>query len=81
MEEGCATLTLALPDGQQWTCRLRPEVVGQLIATARHANDAMVYVRRQVAQIRQRIAELPGQERDAHLIDRSVVLQLLGEGA
>jgi hypothetical protein len=43
-------------------------------------NDAMVYARRQVAQIRQRIAELPGQERDAHLIDRSAVLELLGNG-
>jgi hypothetical protein len=39
--ENSPTLTIGLPDGHQWTCTLRPEVVAQLIAAARQATEAL----------------------------------------
>ena len=41
MSDSHPTLTIALPDGQHWTCRLRPEIAAQLVAAAQHATQVL----------------------------------------
>jgi hypothetical protein len=41
MRNNHPTLTIALPEGQQWTCHLRPEIVAQFVAAAQHATQVL----------------------------------------
>lgn len=73
-------LRMVLQPGWHSSAHLDGILASQITSSSPEAwNDAINYARRQLVQVRQRIAELPGQERGAHLIDRSAVLQLLGE--